>query len=146
MHPVTVERLLAIEPPACGDERVREQVWSLLSGSHCVRNTAERRAVQRFPYPHLLLLTPIAPDGRTPLCESLVVVGKHLSERGLGFFHPHPLPYRRIVASLRSSQGAAAHFLMEVTWCRFTEHGWYESGGRFLRPTADPRGVDPRRE
>ena len=140
MSLVTAERFLTVEPAVCADERVREQVWSLLSGSDSARNVAERRSVQRFPYPNLVLLTPMAPDSRTPLCEPLVAVGKHLSERGLGFFHPKPLPYRRIVASLRSTQGAAAHFLMEVTWCRFTEHGWYESGGRFLRPAPNPRG------
>ncbi len=135
------ERLLTIEGPISADERLREQVWSLLSGSHSPRDASERRAAQRFPYPNLVLLTPIGPDGQAPLAESLVVVGKHLSERGLGFYHPKPLPYRRIIASLRSSQGLGAHFLMEVTWCRFTEHGWYESGGRFLRAAADPHAA-----
>jgi len=143
MTAVNAERSLPIEPPSVSDERVREQVWSLLAGGHQGRLVLERRAVQRFPYPHLVLLTPVGPDGRTPRSESIVVVGKHLSERGLGFFHPKPVPYRKIIASLRSPQGAVAHFLMEITWCRFTEQGWYEGGGRFLRPVPDPRGNRP---
>ena len=28
---------------------------------------------------------------------------------------------------------AADGFLLDVDWCRFTQLGWYESGGKFLR-------------
>ena len=79
----------------------------------------------------------MAKDGRTPEGESLVVVGKHLSERGLGFYHPKPLPYRRVIASLESN-GLWLGFLIDLKWCRFTRQGWYESGGRFLEVVPSP--------
>jgi hypothetical protein len=119
------------------DDMVRRQVWSLLAGMYPGK-AIERRVDQRFPYPHLLYLTPAAVDGLTVLGESVVVVGKHLSERGLGFFHHETLPYRRMVASLESFDGRWTGFLIDLTWCRFTHHGWYDSGGRFLSIVPSP--------
>ena len=98
----------------------------------------ERRTVQRFPYPNLLYLTPVAADGMTPAGDSIVVVGKHLSERGLGFFYQHPLPNRRMIASMEGKDARWVGFLVDITWCRFTQHGWYDSGGRFLHAVPSP--------
>jgi hypothetical protein len=28
--------------------------------------------------------------------------------------------------------------LVDLKWCRFTRHGWYESGGRFLQIVPSP--------
>jgi hypothetical protein len=122
---------------------VRGQVWEILTAVYPRRNCGERRAVQRFPYPQLLYLTPLEADGVTPAVGSVVVVGKHLSERGLGFYYQHkPLPYRRMIASLEVPGGRWVGFLLDITWCRFTQHGWYDSGGRFLQ--AMPSPVKPR--
>jgi hypothetical protein len=74
----------------------------------------------------------------TPVAEPLVVIGKTLSERGLGFYHAEPLPYRRVIASLESPQGAWVAFLMDLNWCRFSRKGRYETGGRFLQAVASP--------
>jgi hypothetical protein len=82
------------------DEEVRTQVWSVLSGLYPRGNLIERRRENRYPYPYLVHLTPVGPDGLTPQGEPVVVVGKHLSDRGLGFYHPKPLPYRRMIASV----------------------------------------------
>ena len=41
-----------------------------------------------------------------------------------------PLPFRRMIASLEVRRGEWAGFLADITWCRFTQHGWYDSGGR----------------
>jgi hypothetical protein len=123
------------------DEEVRTQVFSLLSVLFPQGHLAERRREQRYPFPHLIHLTPVAADGRTPSGESVVVVGKHLSERGLGFYHPKPLPYRRMIASLDAGNGTWLGFLVDLSWCRFTRQGWYESGGRFLRSALSP--VEP---
>ncbi len=100
----------------------------------------ERRCETRYPFPFLIHITP-ADDTRAG--ESIVVVGKHVSERGLGFYHPKPLPYRRVIASLeRTGHPPAGHgwygFLLELRWCRFTRQGWYESGGRFLEAVTSP--------
>jgi hypothetical protein len=119
------------------DESVRRQVWGVLSGLYPRGRTPERRAVQRFPFPQLLYLTPVGADNR-PQGEPVAVIGKHLSERGLGFYHMQPLPYRRMIASLELPQGEWASFLLDIKWTRFTQFGWYDSGGRFLQTVQSP--------
>jgi hypothetical protein len=116
---------------------VRAQVWSLLSTLYPTQEFVERRCETRYPFPYLVHLTPVDADGSLLEGETVVVVGKHLSERGLGFYHPKPLPYRRVIASLESN-GRWLGFLLDLTWCRFTRQGWYESGGRILESVLSP--------
>src|SRR5262245_42233491 len=87
------------------DDLVKRQVWSVLAGLFPAGHSPERRQQQRFPYPQLLYLTPVDPVTNVACGESLVVVGKHLSERGLGFYYREPIPYRRMIASLELQQG-----------------------------------------
>jgi hypothetical protein len=134
-HPL-LEHLSDALPP--GDDVIRNQVWHILAGLYPRNKAAERRADQRFPYPSLLYLTPVAENGYDPVGESVVVVGKHLSERGVGFYYREPLPYRRMIASLELPQNQWAGFLIDITWCRFTQHGWYDSGGRFIQVVPSP--------
>jgi hypothetical protein len=119
------------------DEEVRRQVWGLMSAIYPKREILEKRHENRYPFPYLIHLTPLAEDGVTPQGESMSVVGKHLSERGLGFYHPKPLPYRRMIASLECN-GHWLGFIVDLKWCRFTKQGWYESGGRFLQSVPSP--------
>jgi len=125
-----------------GEDEVRTQVWGLLTTLYPQNTCMERRREQRYPFPYLIHLTPVAADGITPQGESIVVVGKHLSERGMGFYHSKPLPYRRMIVSLEVGQGKWLAFLIDLNWCRFTRQRWYESGGRFLRAVASP--VEPK--
>jgi hypothetical protein len=127
---------------AVSDEAVRAQVRAQVSGlltTFCPRSgMKERRGEQRYPFPYLIHLTPVGDDGVSPEGETIVVVGRHLSERGLGFYHPQPLPYRRMIVSLEVSPGIWLGFLIALSWCRFTKEGWYESGGRFLQAVPSP--------
>ena len=93
----------------------------------------ERRSEHRYHFPRLLLVTPVAVDGETALASPHCAVGKHLSERGLGFYHPEPLPYRLVVVSVELDPEKWLGFLVDVRHCRFTTYGWYESGGQLLR-------------
>jgi len=120
------------------DEDIRTQVWGILTTLYPHNRAGERRHESRYPFPYLVHLTPVGEDGLTPCGETLVVVGKHLSERGLGFYHPQPLPYRRMIASLEAGNGQWIGFLIDLSWCRFTRKGWYESGGRFLQSVLSP--------
>jgi hypothetical protein len=131
-----LESFLESDGSLCDD--VQAQVWDILGGLYPSGNLAERREEGRYPYPYLIHLTPVGEDGLTPQAESIVAVGKHLSNRGLGFYHPRPLPYRRMIVSLEASDGGIHGFLIDLTWCRFTKHGWYESGGRFLEAVRSP--------
>jgi hypothetical protein len=69
---------------------------------------------------------------------AVVAVGRALSISGLGFYHPSPLPYRRVIASIEQTPGEWLGFLMDLNWCRFNRLGWYESGGRFLQMVDSP--------
>jgi hypothetical protein len=43
-----------------------------------------------------------------------------------------------MIATLESSNGVRLGFIIDLSWCRFTKHGWYESGGRFLQSVLSP--------
>jgi hypothetical protein len=124
---------LRVSAGVSADDQIRQQVWTLLAGYYPTGNATERRAAQRFPLARLIRLTPVGSDGITPLAEAIVVVGKDVSERGIGFYHRQPLAHRRMVASIETQRGDWLDFLIDIHWCRFTHHGWYDSGGRFLQ-------------
>ena len=127
------------EQHAPPEDNLQSRVLGLLDVLYPRGTPVERRAQRRYPYPYLLQLTPVADDGTAQWSETVVVVGKHLSQRGLGFYHPWPLPYRRMIASLETTGGGRLDLLINLTWCRFTREGWYESGGRFLQAVPPPR-------
>jgi hypothetical protein len=120
------------------NDDVSTQVWALLTSLYPQNHLVERRREHRYPFPYLIRLTSVAEDGFTPEGETVVVVGKHLSQRGVGFYHPRPLPHRRMIVSLEAGEGCWLSFLIDLTWCRFTEQHWYESGGRFIQAVATP--------
>jgi len=61
----------------------------------------------------------------------------------LGFYHPKPLPHRRMIASFEAGNGNWIAFLIDLNWCRFTRQHWYESGGRFLQSVTPPTHEEP---
>jgi len=126
-----------LEGAAEGEDPVRWQVRELLSGMY-PPGAFERRREQRYPLPKLIRLRPISADGATPLGPTVIVSGKHISETGLSFFHPEPLPYRLVAATLEKLDGTHCEFVVDVGWCRFTQMGWYESGGKFIRQIDGP--------
>jgi hypothetical protein len=129
---------LLVRPVNGVDDEVRAQVWGLLTTLYPHHDLMERRRETRYPFPCLIHLTPVGDDGVTPEGETVVVVGKHLSEHGFGFFHQSPLPHRRMIASLERKKGHWMGFLIDLNWCRFTKGGWYESGGKFLQAVLSP--------
>jgi hypothetical protein len=128
------DRSVAANP----EEDVRSQVFALVSALYRPHHQAERRRETRYPFPFLIHLTPVDRTGAVTSGETVVVAGKDISEHGLGFYHPKPLPYRRVIASLQSANGHWSGFLVDLKWCRFTRQGWYESGGRFLQAVPSP--------
>lgn len=120
------------------DAEVAAGVRTLLANSFPSERMVERRRAHRYPYPHLVVLTPVMPDGSTQTGPPVVAAGKQISETGLGFFHPTPLPFRRVIASLEQAENQWVGFLLDLHWCRFTRYGWYESGGRFLQIVPSP--------
>jgi hypothetical protein len=106
----------------------------VLSSRQTGRTHPERRRDRRYPFPYPIRLVPVTADGCTPDGDEIVVLGKHLSEHGLDFYHRDPLPHRWVLAIFDAGPAGQITRLMELTWCRFGQHGWYENGGRFLQP------------
>lgn len=89
----------------------------------------ERRRWRRVAFPYLLRLLPLS-TAEIPSGSELTVVGRHLSEHGLNFYHREPLPARKVAVWL-SDDPETTPLLLDVSWCRFIRDGWYEIGGRF---------------
>lgn len=127
------------------DQDVQARVHELLLRMYPPGPPLERRQDRRYPYPHMVRLTPAGRNGCTPVGPTVAVVGKNLSERGMGFFHSQPLPDRRMIVSFDAGDGRWLGLLVDITWCRFICSGWYESGGRFLQsvPAVPPEPSQP---
>ncbi|PQO42058.1 hypothetical protein [Blastopirellula marina] len=114
------------------EAKVRATVGQLISRILPRKITNERRKDFRYPYPHLVYLTPVDASGQPLNDLTTVVVGKNITERGIDFFHQQPLPYRRVILTLESEDGTRASVVTDLLWTRFTKQGWYDNGGRFL--------------
>jgi hypothetical protein len=128
---VALPRAVDSTSPAPDDARhiVRGMIASLCSA----QPLSERRRDMRLPYPQLVVLLPVDGDTLQPVGPSQAVVGKQISESGLSFFHPTPLPFRWVIVELEGCNDQRIRLLLDLDWCRFTRQGWYESGGRFVR-------------
>jgi hypothetical protein len=96
----------------------------------------ERRHDDRIAIPVLFRLTPFDADHQPVAQDSLIVVGKNISRRGVSFYHERPITHRRALIELADPSAGIFVAEIDVTWCRFTKPGWYESGGRLLRSAA----------
>jgi hypothetical protein len=119
-------------------DEVQTKVWGLLAALYPRNDVIERRRETRYPFPCLIHLTPVGRDGVTPEGETVVVAGRDISEHGLGFYHQEVLPYRRMIASIEYKRDQWMAFSIDLSWCRFTRGGWYESGGRLLESVLSP--------
>ena len=120
----------------------RDTIRKLVASLAPSRGAAERRGDRRFPYPYPVRISPVVnetvvnetvSDIDLPAVDpGFTVIGKHLSETGLGFYHQEPLPFRRVQVWLGSPIGLEVELIMDLSWCRFVGKGWYVSGGRFV--------------
>jgi hypothetical protein len=128
----------ACNSPPAGQRSRESPLWDLLAALHPSGARYDRRREQRYPYPQLIHVTPVGEDGHTPAGPAFVVAGKSLSEHGLGFYHPQPLPQRRVIASVENASGQWVGLLVDLSWCRFTKFGWYDSGGVIVEVVDSP--------
>lgn len=120
------------------EQTIRSRIHLVLAGTQPTRQQLERRREKRHPYPYPVYLTPVGRDGLTPISQTVVVLGKHLSDHGFDFYHREPLPHRRAIVSFEPSPGTWIGLLLDLSWCRFGRHGWYDNGGRFLGVVQSP--------
>jgi hypothetical protein len=118
--------------------RIASSVRSAIYAMDPGRKTTERRRESRYPYPYPVHLTPLTAGGKPEVLRTFVVIGKHLSPHGLDFYFRLPLPERRVIASLDCGSDGWIGLLLELAWCRFSRHGWYDNGGRFLAVVPSP--------
>jgi hypothetical protein len=124
----------AIDPsagPRVGRATVGRQVESLLAG-FSPQVTVERRNDRRIAVPQLFQLIPLDESGQPVHSAVLTVIGKNISRRGICFYHNQPLPYRRAVIIVHQPGFNDFSVEIDISWCRFTKPGWYESGGRLV--------------
>jgi len=119
-------------------DRVAASVQSALWAIEPGRRAGERRRETRHPYPYPIHLTPYGENGRPQVDRTLVVIGKHLSPHGLDFYCRQPLAAKRVIASLDCGREGWIGLVLELSWCRFGRHGWYDNGGRFVAHVASP--------
>jgi hypothetical protein len=93
----------------------------------------ERRQYGRIPLPLVLQVTPLDQTGQPLEQLELEVVGKDISPRGISFFHGRPLPHRRAIITFEHPDVGQFRVEADMSWCRFTSPGWYQSGGRLIR-------------
>ena len=117
---------------------LRTHLEGVLSATYPGGVTMKHAVTSDILIPIWFISPPVAADGRTPAGESIVVVGKDLSEHGISFYHPEVISHRRMIASLEMGNGCWLGVLVDLRWCRFTKAGWYESGGRFLDVVESP--------
>jgi hypothetical protein len=118
--------------------RIVTSVESALAAVEPFRRPIERRREARFPYPYPIHMTPYGQDGLPDAERTFVVIGKHLAPHGLDFYYCQPLAYRRVVASLDCGREGWIGLVVELDWCRFSRHGWYDNGGRFIAVVPSP--------
>ncbi len=143
----TISRSLPVPTPGAnasigntGDHAVRKQVQQVLQNFRQGAHSVDRRSDRREPFPYPIYITPTTRSGEPETDQTIVVLGKHLSERGLDFYYSAPIPYRRVIASWECPNGCWLAMVLDLRWCRSTRHGWYENGGRFLHVTESPLG------
>jgi hypothetical protein len=124
--------------PRSAELSIRESMQQVLASVHPELHRFERRREKRHAFPYPVYLTPVGKDGLTPSGDTIVVLGKHLSELGFDFYHRDPLPYRRAIVSFEAGRGTWVGVLLDLSWCRFGRHGWYDNGGRFIAVVPSP--------
>ena len=150
MSIVTHASYLPVALPSVGasdgnrqEDSIGSVVEQALLSARPVRNGKERRREERYPSPYPIYLTPLdTPQGKRD--ETIVVIGRQLSLHGVDFYHRDPIPHTRVIASLDAHEQGWIGLLLELTWCRFNRHGWYDNGGRFVAVVDSPLEIERR--
>jgi hypothetical protein len=118
---------------------IREKMRKVMQSGKALPQKGNRRKESREAYPYPVYLTPVNSAGMPLVEDTVVVLGKQISELGFDFYHRDPLPYRRVIVSFETgTTGGWTGALLDLSWCRFGRHGWYDNGGRFLAIVPSP--------
>ena len=104
---------------------LRRNLSALARRMSSVRHTTMRKAM-------VAKIVPLSSEGASGPATSVVV--ENIDERGITFAHPSPLSNRRAAIVFEGHEGSVLTAELDLSWCRFTRHGKYSSGGRFVQP------------
>jgi hypothetical protein len=93
----------------------------------------ERRRWHRVRFERPLGITALDEEDGQPTGAMCLVRGKDVSVAGISFTHTEPIPQRIVAVTFWDEQGATESVVTQLTWCRFTRAGVYQSGGQFLK-------------
>lgn len=133
----TVAVVPVLEPLEGGDA-IGERVQTALLNASSPREVTERRRERRHPFPYPVAVLPVGANRRLQRDETFFVIGKHLSFGGLDFYHHQAVPHRHAVVTLPCGLAGPVALLIDLAWCRFGAHRWYENGGKFIHATRVP--------
>ena len=94
----------------------------------------ECRVSHRIAYHRPMLVTPLDDRTAQPVGEPMMVAARDISLAGVSFVHRDPLSCRAVVCTFEPhEEDSSESVIVRLTWCRFTRHGYYQSGGNFVR-------------
>jgi len=93
---------------------------------------SNKRTLNRFLWPHEVIVTPISHDGDKE--EPISCKGKDISQGGLGFYIPHELENPDILITLPESVHPGVSIPATLVRARRCADGWYDVGALFRLP------------
>jgi hypothetical protein len=106
-------------------------VQSLVASWQPCESAVDRRRCHRLPFEHSIGVTPLVGDEADG--ELQLALGRDISLGGIAFTHSEPIPNRYVAVTFWHEDGDDESVVTQLTWCRFTRQGDYQSGGNFLR-------------
>lgn len=106
----------------------------LVASWHASPPLMHGRAWHRVRYEKPLILTPMDGERNQLAGKPRLVQGRDVSLGGCSFYHGDPLPCSRVALTFGVSDEDRVTLMVRLTWCRFTQGGIYQSGGKFLKP------------
>ena len=113
-------------------------VGTLVAAWYDSSSLRQQRDLHRIAFEHQLVLTPLDDETEEPTGQPQLIAGRDLSLEGISFAHDRPLPFRKVAVTFALPDGGVESMVTRLKWCRFTRDGCYQSGGKFLRTTANP--------
>ncbi len=105
---------------------------------HSPLSLAEQRGSHRLRYERPAVLTPLDERTGEPVSVHKIVSGRDISPTGFSFTHLDPLACRRAIVTFAFESLPPSAVVLRLSWCRFTQAGVYQSGGKFLNPILPP--------
>ena len=113
-------------------QELQSLVGEVVASWHTSGPLLQQRYRHRVPLRRQLIIIPLDEQLETPCGSPLRVEGRDISLAGISFAHSLPLPHRKVALMLPHLHETAPSIVTQLTWCRFSRDGRYQSGGGFL--------------